>query len=245
MTRSCSVCRVAGFLSPSSLPADLQAPLDILLVRKIGAPGYPEFAIGAVVDGKNPQRVINEDVLAYCGASLEYFEKEAARQLEEIERRRRTYLGNRTPIDLAGRSVILVDDGIATGASVKAGLKALRQVGAGHVTLAVPVAPRSVIDELKNEVDEIFCLSAPDDLRAVSLHYDDFNQTSDDEVTELLARAEHGEALEKLRSFTVSASLRHLRSESLKASWRETGRVVRFRLSGEGAYTGRDRQGLL
>jgi putative phosphoribosyl transferase len=172
----------------------LQAPLDILLVRKIGAPGYPEFAIGAVVDGRNPQRVINEDVLAYCGASLEYFEKEAARQLEEIERRRRAYLGNRAPIDLSNRSVILVDDGIATGASVKAGLKALRQAGAGHVTLAVPVAPRSVIDELKNEVDEIFCLSAPEDLRAVSLHYDDFDQTSDDEVTELLARAGHGEA---------------------------------------------------
>lgn len=175
------------------LARGLQAPLDILLVRKIGAPGYPEFAIGAVVDGKNPQRVINEDTLSYCGASLDYFEREAARQLEEIERRRKTYLGNRTPIDLAGRSVILVDDGIATGASVKAGLKGLRQAGAGHVTLAIPVAPRSVIEELKKEVDEIVCLSAPEDLRAVSLHYEDFDQTSDEEVTELLARAGQGD----------------------------------------------------
>jgi len=178
------------------LARGLQAPLDILLVRKIGAPGYPEFAIGAVVDGKNPQHVINEDTLAYCGASLDYFEREAARQLEEIERRRKAYLGNRTPIDLAGRSVILVDDGIATGASVKAGLKALRQAGAGRVTLAVPVAPRSVIDELKKEVDEVVCLSAPEDLRAVSLHYEDFDQTSDEEVTELLARAGQGDLSE-------------------------------------------------
>ena len=171
----------------------LQAPLDILLVRKVGAPGYPEFAIGAVVDGRNPQRVINEDALAYSGASMEYFEREAARQLEEIERRRRAYLGDRTPIDLAGRSVILVDDGIATGASARAGLKGLRQAGVAHVTLAVPVAPRTVIEELRKEVDEIVCLLAPEDLRAVSLHYEDFDQTSDEEVTELLARAGHGD----------------------------------------------------
>lgn len=171
----------------------LHAPLDILLVRKIGAPGYPEYAIGAVVDGKNPQRVMNEDVLAYCGASLDYFEKEATRQLEEIERRRKVYLGDRPPTDLANRSVILVDDGIATGASVKAGLKALRQAGAAHITLAVPVAPRMVIEELRAQVDEVFCLSAPEDLQAVSLHYDDFNQTSDGEVTELLARTADGD----------------------------------------------------
>ncbi|WP_086995002.1 phosphoribosyltransferase [Rhizobium sullae] len=172
----------------------LHAPLDILLVRKIGAPGYPEYAIGAVVDGQNPQRVMNEDVFAFCGASLDYFEKEATRQLEEIERRRKIYLGDRPPTDLANRSVILVDDGIATGASVKVALKALRQAEAGHVTLAVPVAPWMVIEDLKAEVDEVFCLSAPEDLQAVSLHYDHFDQTSDSEVTALLAAAaEYGD----------------------------------------------------
>jgi putative phosphoribosyl transferase len=164
----------------------LDAPLDILLVGKIGVPGYPEYAIGAVVDGKNPQRVINEDVLAYSGASPAYVEAQAVRELAEIERRRKVYLGERSPLCLKGRDVILVDDGIATGASVRAGLQALKQVGAARVTLAVPVAPKTVLEELRDEVDEIVCLHAPEHLRAVSLEYENFDQTSDGEVIELL-----------------------------------------------------------
>jgi putative phosphoribosyl transferase len=170
------------------IAAFLDAPLDLLLVRKIGAPGYPEYAVGAVVDGNDPQTVVNEDVLSEGGVSMQYVEEEAARQLREIERRREAYLGSRETIDLKGRNVILADDGIATGATVKAGLKALRRIGVGSILLAVPVAPREVIAELEGHVDRIVCLHVPRKLRAVGLHYADFEQTTDAEVTELLSR---------------------------------------------------------
>ncbi|WP_454849182.1 phosphoribosyltransferase [Rhizobium binxianense] len=166
----------------------LEAPLDLLLVRKIGAPGYPEYAVGAVVDGNDPQTVVNEDALTQGGVSRQYVEEEAARQLHEIERRRKAYLGGRETIDLKGRNIILVDDGVATGATVKAGLKALRRIGVGSILLAVPVAPREVLAELERNVDRIVCLHVPRKLRSVGLHYADFEQTTDNEVTELLSR---------------------------------------------------------
>jgi putative phosphoribosyl transferase len=168
----------------------LRAPLDLLLVRKIGAPGYAECAIGAVVDGKRPQQVINERMLKQFAVSPDYLEKEVARQLVEIERRRQAYLADREPIDLKNRNVILVDDGIATGATVKAGLKALRSVGVASVTLAVPVAPEDMLDELRSVVDDLVCLYTPADFCAVGLHYADFDQTSDEEVIDLLRRSE-------------------------------------------------------
>jgi putative phosphoribosyl transferase len=167
----------------------LHAPLDLLLVRKIGAPGYPEFALGAVVDGDDPQMVLNEQAMAYTGASQHYVEEEAAKLLKEIERRRQLYFGKREPIPLKGRNVIVVDDGVATGATVKAGLKALRAVGVSSILLAVPVAPKDVIGSLAAEVDQVVCLQAPEDFRAVSLHYRTFGQTPDDEVVTLLDRA--------------------------------------------------------
>jgi putative phosphoribosyl transferase len=167
----------------------LHAPLDLILVRKIGAPGHSEFGIGAVVDGSDPQIVLNEETIEQAGIPLSFVKAEAERQLREIERRRHAYLGERKPLSVAGRTVIVVDDGIATGNTVKAALKALRRSGATHTILAVPVAPPEALDQLRTEVDEIVCLTSPMPFFAVGLHYRDFGQTSDAEVIELVQAA--------------------------------------------------------
>ncbi|MGV8839564.1 MAG: phosphoribosyltransferase [Bauldia sp.] len=167
----------------------LHAPMDLMLVRKIGAPGYEEVGIGAVVDGGNPQVVLNEDIVAAARVPKSYIEAETRRQLHEIERRRKAYIGDVQPIPTAGRTVIVVDDGIATGGTVRAALKALRLTGAKHTVLAVPVAPPEALDRLRPEVDEIVCLATPTPFLAVGLHYRDFAQTSDAEVTRLLKSA--------------------------------------------------------
>jgi putative phosphoribosyl transferase len=167
----------------------LGAALDVILVRKLGAPDHPEYGIGAVVDGDDPQLVLNEEALAVVHPSAEYIAAVEERELAEIERRRKLYLGDRAPAPVKGRTVIVVDDGIATGGTVRAALKALRRAGAGHIVLAVPVAPADTIDRLAGDADEIVCLAAPRRFHAVGLHYDDFTQTSDEEVVRLLAEA--------------------------------------------------------
>lgn len=174
----------------SEVAKALHAPLDLILVRKIGAPGHSEFGIGAVVDGADPQVVLSEDVIAQARIPQAYIEAETHRQLHEIERRRRAYLGDRKPIPVQGRTVIVVDDGIATGGTVRAALKALRRSGAGRTILAVPVAPPEALDQLRGEVDDIVCLNSPTPFFAVGLHYADFNQTSDAEVVALLHKTE-------------------------------------------------------
>ncbi|HTN14306.1 MAG TPA: phosphoribosyltransferase [Sphingomonadaceae bacterium] len=166
----------------------LRAPLDILLVRKIGAPGHEEYGIGALVDGASPQIVIDEKTASLTGADAAYIERECARQLAEIERRRAAYRTG-DPIPLAGRNIVVVDDGIATGGTVKAALKALAKVGAASVTLAVPVAPRSALWQLEPLCGKVVCLSMPEPFYAVGAHYRDFTQTEDAEVVELLAKA--------------------------------------------------------
>ncbi|WP_375196370.1 phosphoribosyltransferase [Sphingobium sp.] len=171
----------------------LEADLDLLFVRKLGAPGYEELGIGAVVDGADPQLVLNEDIVRQLGPTPEYIRAEMRRQLAEIDRRRRTYLGNRTPIPATGRTVIVVDDGIATGGTVKAALKGLSKAHPARLILAVPVAPAEVIAALREECDEVICLYAPYPFYAVGAHYVEFDQTSDAEVVSLLdaARPEH------------------------------------------------------
>lgn len=166
----------------------LKAPLDILLVRKIGAPGHAEYGIGALVDGASPQIVIDDRAARMVGAGQEYIEREVARQLVEIERRRAVYR-IAAPVPLKGRTLVLVDDGIATGGTVEAALKALRKSDAARIVLAVPVAPRSTLQELSTLCDEIVCLSTPEPFFAVGSHYGDFNQTTDQEVIDLLAAA--------------------------------------------------------
>ncbi|MEH2622259.1 putative phosphoribosyl transferase [Bradyrhizobium sp. AZCC 1719] len=167
----------------------LHAKLDVALVRKIGAPGHEELGLGAVVDGAHPQVVLNEDIVREIQPGAAYLEAEIARQLAEIERRRRLYREGDPPPEIAGRTTIVVDDGIATGGSVKAVLRALARAKPGRLVLAVPVAPRDSLDELSAEADEIICLRSPDPFFAVGMHYRDFGQTSDQEVTELLHRS--------------------------------------------------------
>lgn len=166
----------------------LDAPLDVLLVRKIGAPGHPELGLGAVIDGQHPLRVMNDDLVRMVDPPPGYIEAEEARQLDEIERRRKLYCGARPPLTLQGRTVIVVDDGIATGGTLKTALAALSRSGARRLIFAVPVAPERVLADMRQEtgLDEGVCLLAPKSFRAVSLYYADFDQTSDEEVVELL-----------------------------------------------------------
>jgi putative phosphoribosyl transferase len=166
---------------------ELDAPLDILLVRKIGVPWQPELALGAVVDGAEPQVLINEGLAIELGVARSYITSETARQLSEIERRRRVYLGDKPPPALIRQTIIIVDDGIATGSTVRAALGAVRKAGAQKIVLAVPVAPEDTIEQLRAEVDDIVCLSAPSPFIAVGAHYGEFPQLADADVIALLA----------------------------------------------------------
>ncbi|CDZ25857.1 phosphoribosyltransferase [Neorhizobium galegae] len=169
----------------------LGLPLDLLIVRKIGAPGHPEYGIGAVVDGREPHIVVNEEAARHFHVPPGYLAAEREHQLAEIERRHRMYFGEDEPSehDHTGRDVILVDDGIANGVSIRAGIHALKDMGVASIRIAVPVAPRQLLESLKEEVDDIVCLSAPDRLEAVSLHYGDFRETTDQDVVRLLKEA--------------------------------------------------------
>ncbi len=167
---------------------ELMAPLDVLLVRKIGAPGYAELGIGAVVDGENPQTVFHDDLIRQLNVPSSYLAEETQRQLAEIERRRMRYCGDRPPLQVHGRTVIVVDDGIATGGTMAAALKALKQEGPEKLIFAVPVATRESLDKLCREVDDGVCLVVPPGFRAVGQFYQDFEQTTDEEVISLLER---------------------------------------------------------
>jgi len=167
----------------------LDAPLDVVLVRKIGAPAQPELGLGAVVDGAEPQIVFNDELVELVRPSRRYLDEEAQRQLAEIERRRNLYRPGRASLLVEGRTVIVVDDGIATGGTMKAVLQALAKSGAARLVLAVPVAPADSLDELSPMADEVVCLMTPEPFYAVGAHYRDFTQTADKEVIDLLARA--------------------------------------------------------
>lgn len=167
----------------------LGAPMDLLFVRKIGAPGHPEYGIGAVVDGDEPQLVLN-DMAGQLGIPAAYIDEQKRHELAEIERRRRAYPGDREPLAVKGRTVMVVDDGIATGGTVRASLTAMRRAEVGRLILAVPVAAGHTIASLRSEADEVLCLATPEPFYAVGLHYRDFEQTSDEEVVRLLAQAQ-------------------------------------------------------
>lgn len=160
----------------------LGAPLDLLLVRKLGVPGQPELAAGAVVEGPPHEVAFNADVLRMTGLAEGDFDAAIADKLKEIETRRNTYLQGRAPVDVAGRTAIVVDDGIATGATVRAALKALRRRAPRAIWLAVPVAPREAIAEMEPLVDRLICLEVPPMFYAVGAHYAGFDQVDDAEV---------------------------------------------------------------
>lgn len=167
----------------------LHAPVDLVLVRKIGVPFQRELAAGAVVDGGDPETVYNDDVIAAAGLSRATVDELAVSELEEIERRRKLYLKDRKRAPIAGRTVIVVDDGLATGATARAALHALRRKKPQRLVLAVPVAPKDTLDALASEVDETICLSQPVPFFAIGVHYRDFTQLTDDDVISFLNEA--------------------------------------------------------
>ncbi|WP_267212163.1 phosphoribosyltransferase [Chelatococcus asaccharovorans] len=171
----------------------LGAPLDLVLVRKIGLPWQPELAVGAVVDGTDPVIVRNEDVILSSGLSDATFKSVCDAELAEIARRKTRYIGLRARAALAGKVVIVIDDGIATGATMKAALRAIRQHGPRELVLAVPVAPADTLSELAPEVDALVCLVTPEPFGAIGYFYRDFSQVDDDTVVSILARFPTGE----------------------------------------------------
>jgi putative phosphoribosyl transferase len=172
----------------AEVAAALDAPLDLILVRKIGVPTQPELAMGAVVDGAAPIVVRNDEVIELSGTTSDEFEATCARELEEIERRRQLYLGDRARAEIAGQVVIVVDDGIATGATTRAALQAIRNRKPKELVLAVPVAPPDTIAQLRGEVDALICLETPELFGAIGYFYRDFRQVSDQEVIAILKR---------------------------------------------------------
>ncbi|HEV7265167.1 MAG TPA: phosphoribosyltransferase family protein [Falsiroseomonas sp.] len=170
----------------AEVAAALGAPLDLVLVRKIGAPGQPELGIGAVVDGG--EMVLNPDIVAVTGASEAFIEAARQRELAEIERRRQRYMPGRPPLEPKGRSAVVVDDGLATGATARAALRALRRRGAARLILAVPVAPPEALADMRDEADEAVAVIESGLPFGIGGYYDDFHQLTDGEVIEILSR---------------------------------------------------------
>jgi putative phosphoribosyl transferase len=167
----------------------LHAPLDLLMVRKIGVPWQPELAAAAIVDGDKYDLVLNDRVMSQAGLTVTDLQPTIDAELAEIERRRHRYLEGRPSTSLRDRTVIIVDDGIATGTTLRAAIKALRRRGPRELVVAVPVAPVDTVATLRSEVDRVICLSQPADFTAIGFHYRDFHALSDEEVTQLLALA--------------------------------------------------------
>lgn len=172
----------------------LGAPLDVLVVRKLGLPRQPELGVGAV--GEGGTTVWNRDLLGQLGLGPDDLREVTDREGTEVDRRVARYRGRDRGVDVAGRTVVLVDDGLATGSTARAAVEVLREWGAGRVVLAVPVAPRASVDELAGVADEVVCVATPDPFRAIGEFYDDFTQVSDDQVVAGLRAARSGGAVD-------------------------------------------------
>ena len=166
----------------------LNAPLDLLLVRKIGAPRQPELAIGSVTDGEAPMIVRDEELMGLTGTHPHQFDRICAQELAEIERRRALYVGKWPPVPVAGRIAIIVDDGLATGNTMRVALRSVRLRKPEMVVMAVPVAPPGTVEAFRKDADRVICLATPHPFGAVGYFYDDFSPTSDEEVIALMAK---------------------------------------------------------
>jgi putative phosphoribosyl transferase len=193
-----------GVSVAAEVAAVLEAPLDLILVRKIGVPIQPELAMGAVVDGAAPIIVRNEEVIELADIDESTFKAICDSELAEIERRRKRYLGNRQRAEISGRTAIVIDDGIATGATIRAALRASRMHSPKKLVLAVPVAPTSTVAELHSEADDVICLEDYESFGAIGAYYADFGQVSDGEVIDILKRFPLREAA------TASQSASHI-----------------------------------
>jgi putative phosphoribosyl transferase len=174
----------------AEVAAALGAPLDVYVVRKLGVPGHRELAMGAIASGG--VRVVNERVVSATSLSEEVIEEVAREEERELERRERLLRGERPPPEVAGRTVILVDDGIATGSTMRAAIAALRALEAARIAVGVPVAAPDTCLELAREVDEVVCVAMPEPFMAISLWYEDFEQTTDAEVRDIIERSSAG-----------------------------------------------------
>lgn len=169
----------------------LDAPMDLVMVRKIGLPGQPELAVAAIVNGDTPQTVINQSIAAQAGLTAQDIDRLSQTQLDEIQRRRGIYLKGHNPVPLKGRTAIIVDDGIATGATIRASLLAVRRQAPAKLVLAVPVAASDTLRHLQNDADDVICLSQPQPFFGVGPHYEDFTQTTDQDVIQLMEEADN------------------------------------------------------
>jgi putative phosphoribosyl transferase len=167
---------------------ELRTPLDVFVVRKLGLPAQPELAMGAIASGG--VQVLNDEVVHALGVPQETIEKVAAREREELARRERLYRGDRSPQSVEGKTVILVDDGVATGSTMRAAIKALREQKPAELVVAIPVAPPETVEALRREADNVVCVRMPEPFLALGAWYSSFPQTPDAEIQALLARAE-------------------------------------------------------
>ncbi len=171
----------------------LHAPLDVIIVRKLGAPFNEEFAIGALVEGEPERVVLNEEAIRRLSVGKEYLDYVVAKERDELHRRQQLYRGTQNPLEnLKGKSVILIDDGIATGYTMKAALMAIREQNPSEIVVAVPVAPPDTLPEIERLADRVVVIDMPEPFWAVGAHYERFDQTSDEEVLELLQKAKEG-----------------------------------------------------
>jgi predicted phosphoribosyltransferase len=179
-----------GVVVAAEVARALHAPLDVYLVRKLGVPGHEELAFGAIASGG--VRVLNEDIIAHLGLTDPVINAVAQREERELQRRERAYRGHRPAVDVTGRVVIVVDDGIATGATMAAAVRALRELGPARIVVAAPTAAASTVDAFRDQADEVVTVIAPEEFYGVGQWYVNFDQTTDEEVIALLDRARRG-----------------------------------------------------